>query len=158
MMEQLAAKLSLRGYTLRSGAADGADTAFEDGCDSVHGEKEIYIAWNGFSGRLMGMNGVVHLRECKERLSYTMAEQVHPAWDRLSRGAQGLHARNCYQVLGRGLDSPSKFLVCWAPTDKQGVPKGGTRTAWVLAIQNNIPCVNLAVPADLERIQRYLED
>ena len=33
--------LATKGYTLRSGGAKGADTAFENGCDSVIGSKEI---------------------------------------------------------------------------------------------------------------------
>ena len=99
------------------------------------------------------------------RLSLKLAQQaeliaaeVHPTWDRLSQGARGLHSRNCFQVLGSDLSSPSKFLVCWAQIDKHGVPKGGTRTSWVLATQNNIPRYNLIIPEHLERISKYLEE
>lgn len=35
------------GFVLRSGAAKGADEAFELGCDMVQGKKEIYIPWRG---------------------------------------------------------------------------------------------------------------
>ena len=36
-------------FVLRSGGASGADTAFERGCDSVGGEKQIFLPWKGFN-------------------------------------------------------------------------------------------------------------
>lgn len=39
-MYKIGKYLASKGYTLRSGGAIGADTAFENGCDSVKGEKE----------------------------------------------------------------------------------------------------------------------
>lgn len=156
VMTALASKLEANGWILRSGAADGADTGFENGVTNPL-NKEIFIAWNGFSGRKETEEGVYCLKGAITQQAESIASEVHPAWDRLSRGAKGLHSRNCFQVLGQDLKSPSKFLVCWAEIDKHGVPKGGTRTAWVLATQNNIPCYNLVIPEHLERISRYLE-
>ena len=157
LMTKLAAKLEAQGWTLRSGAADGADTGFENGVSNPE-NKEIFIAWNGFSGRKETEEGVYCLKGEITQQAETIAAEVHPAWDRLSHGARGLHSRNCFQVLGSDLSSPSKFLVCWAQIDKHGVPKGGTRTSWVLATQNNIPCYNLIIPEHLERISKYLEE
>jgi predicted Rossmann fold nucleotide-binding protein DprA/Smf involved in DNA uptake len=42
LMYLLGRKLATDGYVLRSGHADGADLAFEKGCDSVNGRKEIF--------------------------------------------------------------------------------------------------------------------
>jgi len=42
--------LATKGFILRSGHADGADLAFEKGCDTVNGKKEIYLPWKGFNG------------------------------------------------------------------------------------------------------------
>lgn len=157
LMTQLAGKLEVNGWILRSGAADGADTGFENGVTApLH--KEIYIAWNGFSGRYDSEDGVYCLKGEITQQAESIASELHPAWDRLSRGARGLHSRNCFQVLGSDLFSPSKFLVCWAPVDKHNVPKGGTRTSWMLATQNNIPCYNLIIPEHSERISKYLEE
>lgn len=53
IMWKIGRYLALNGYTLRSGGgAKGADTAFENGCDSVRGSKEIFYA-NNNKGTLM---------------------------------------------------------------------------------------------------------
>ena len=49
-MMKCGAYLANKGYTLRSGGADGADLAFERGCDKYDGIKEIYLPWTGFNG------------------------------------------------------------------------------------------------------------
>lgn len=51
VMYKFAQKMALHGAVLRSGGADGADTAFELGCDKQQGKKEIYLPWQGFNGR-----------------------------------------------------------------------------------------------------------
>lgn len=86
--------------------------------------------------------------------------QVHPAWGLtrpngapiLSMGAKMLHTRNVFQVLGKNLDKPSSFLICYAEVDKDGIPKGGTRTAWQIAKSRGIPCFNTFLPEDKARI------
>lgn len=40
---QVATKLGKEGWVLRSGAARGADSAFEAGAYAAHGGKEIYL-------------------------------------------------------------------------------------------------------------------
>ncbi len=50
IMTLLASKLEREGWSLRSGAADGADTFFERGVSNPN-NKQVFIAWNGFSGR-----------------------------------------------------------------------------------------------------------
>ena len=37
VMEKLGAAFAKKGFVLRSGGADGADSAFERGCDSANG-------------------------------------------------------------------------------------------------------------------------
>lgn len=156
VMQAAAYKLAAGGWTLRSGAAEGADQAFEAGCDRANGKKEIFIAWDGFCGRRQGHNGVVRLRECDEVGAYALAAQVHPAWDKLKRGGQGLHARNCYQVLGANLSAPSKFLMAYATLDKHGEPKGGTRTAIKLAEKWGVQVINLYIEEDLQRVEEWI--
>lgn len=50
LMAVVAAKREDDGFILRSGGADGADTAFESGVVSSD-MKEIYLPWKGFNGR-----------------------------------------------------------------------------------------------------------
>ena len=48
--------------------------------------------------------------------------------------------RNVYQVIGKDLESPSKFVVCWTP---KGEIVGGTAQAMKLAQKLDIPIFNL---------------
>lgn len=157
IIQNVASILGKQGWVLRSGGADGADSAFEAGCDAVQGSKKIYIPWDGFNGRQQDGQSVLTLDQGDRAGAIDLVKDVHPAYSALSRGALALHARNAYQVLGLYLDTPSKFLLCYAPVDKYGVPKGGTRTSWVLAQMFDIPCFNLGNYRDYERVTKLLE-
>lgn len=50
LMTDVAKILGQHGWTLRSGGARGADTAFEDGAKGF--KREIYLPWRGFNGHL----------------------------------------------------------------------------------------------------------
>lgn len=152
LMKLFATKMESKGYILRSGGADGADTAFESG---VVSKKEIYLPWPRFNNR-QGVHLDVHLDMLSVQDKATaaaIAESVHPAWERLSEGARKLHTRNVLQVLGNDLASPSSFLICWAEEDKRGNISGGTRTAWMLAEKYGVRKYNLFNP-DTERMVR----
>lgn len=149
LMKDIAEWLFLKGYTLRSGGADGADTAFESG---AHRQCEIYIPWDGFNS-LPSTEEYICLRDMMNAdKAKEIAESVHPAWDRLSSGAKSLHTRNTYQVLGMDLQSPSKFLICYSKPQGKSI-SGGTRTAWEIAKQFGIPCFNLYRDEDRARIE-----
>jgi len=143
-MQKIAVSLRKKGLTLRSGAADGADAYFESGAKEA---KEIYLPWPKFNDHPSRLCSV-------SQAALEMAETVHPAWENLSQGAQKLHGRNCYQVLGRDLKTPSDFLVCWT---KDGKLRGGTATALTLAKMNNIPIYNLGKTEDWEQIARVIQ-
>ena len=136
--------LATKGYTLRSGGAKGADTAFENGCDSVGGNKEIFYA-NNNKGTLM-LTEVIPLAE-------QIASSVHPAWDRCNEYARKLHTRNVAQVMGADLKHPVDFLVCWT---KNGKKIGGTSTAISIAEMNNIPVFNLYFESDLQKLRELV--
>lgn len=138
LMNRIAAHLARQGYTLRSGGAGGADTAFEAGCDAAAGQKQIFIPWSGFSGRRAGEPGV-HVGVGPNALA--LAERMHPNWSACSRGARALHARNGYQVLGPKLDTPVDFVVCWTPQAHRG---GGTGQALRIAESHGITIYDLA--------------
>jgi len=140
-MQKLATRLSELGYTLLSGAATGADSAFEAGCT---GTKEIYLPWAGFSGR--SGTDYVDLPSTEGR---RVAEILHPGWKRLREPSQALMARNSHQVLGRDLRSPVDFVICWTPdgcTTEGGRSRetGGTGQAIALADRWGVPVLNLA--------------
>lgn len=129
---KVSAFLAEKGFTLRSGHAEGADLAFETGCDSVRGSKEIYVPWKRFNGSDSDLTPT--------QVAFTKAKALHPAWEKLARGGRALHARNCHQVLGVSLLAKSDFLICWT---LGGAATGGTRTAIVLAEENGVPIYNL---------------
>jgi len=122
--------LSKQGMVLRSGGADGADTAFERGAV----QKEIFLP-----GKMFNRNESPLFPPSKA--AFDMAAEIHPAWNRCSPWARLLHARNCHQILGQNLDDPVRFVVFWATLDSSGTPRGGTRTAVVLALSKGVPCV-----------------
>jgi hypothetical protein len=133
-MTTIAQQLAGHGWLLRSGGADGADMAFESGCDSVSGPKEIFIPWKGF-------NNSSSLLYAPTKDSFVLASTIHPAWEHLSYGARKLHARNAHQILGIELDDPVDLVICWT---KNGKEVGGTSTAIKLAKQYKIRIINLA--------------
>lgn len=149
--------LARYGFILRSGAADGADTAFEQGCNHVNGGKKIYLPWKNFNKRFD-----IRFTEISTA-AFELAATLHPGWKYLKQGAQKLHARNTYQVLGEFLDSPSDFTVCWtddgAETIEQITSKtGGTATAIRLSCLKGIPVFNLRNEASVERFKTFLKD
>ena len=139
--------LAEKGWVLRSGGAKGADSAFEEGCDSVGGLKEIYIPWQGFNGR----TGIVVATPEAE----VMASKYHPAWDKCSSGAKKLHTRNIPQVLGEDLQTLTDMVVCWTVGGKRG---GGTGQALRVAQDYNIPIFDLALPEALFELKLFIKE
>lgn len=140
-MQEFAYHAARQGWTLRSGAAQGADATFELGCDDFGGSKEIFLPWALFNGHTSPLytpsDGALKL-----------AKEIHPAWDYLSIAAKRLVARNMHQILGKNLNAPVGCVVCWTPdgcesADKYGKKTGGTGTAIVLASLNDIPVFNI---------------
>lgn len=126
------------GIVLRSGDAQGADTAFRKGCDYAGGNKEIYIPWKGFNGSNDGI--VVDKHSPIYAEARRIAECYHPAWDRLSDAGKELMVRNSFQVLGEDLRTLSNFVMCWT---EKGKLKGGTAQAIRIAQDFNIPVLNV---------------
>lgn len=122
-MSNIAMQLALRGIVLRSGAAKGADEAFEAGCDMIRGPKVIRCA-------TLWQPALDH------------AAQFHPNWAACNEHAQGLHARNSLIMIGDDFASPVSFVVCWTAG---GAVKGGTGQALRIAAALQIPVWNLAV-------------
>lgn len=139
----MAKKFALSGWLLRSGGASGCDEAFERGFDRNDDNKEIYLPWRNFNDNNSSLYNIT-----KE--AFDLASTIHPNWQYLSAGAKKLHARNCYQCLGYDLKNKGNLLICWT---KDGKEVGGTRTALILAKQNNIPIINLATDVvDIDKI------
>lgn len=133
LMSAIAYTLARDGWKLRSGAADGADSAFESGALDGLGAVEIWLPWSRFNGHPSPL--------IPSPAAFEMAARFHPAWAACSRGARALHARNCHQVLGPDLTSPVSFVLCWTPS---GSGSGGTGQALRIARAHSIPIFDLA--------------
>jgi hypothetical protein len=154
LLTELASRLAQRGYLLRSGHAPGADQAFERGADR---HAEVYLPWPTFEASVTCAAGYVQRHPSPQAVK--MAAAHHPAWERLGRGPRSLHARNCHQILGRALDDPACFVVCWTPdgaTTAPGPSTGGTGQALRIAAAQHIPVFNLARDQDLQRVQAFV--
>jgi len=134
MMADAGRQLCEIGLTLRSGAAAGADAAFERGCDITDPRnKEIFLPWKGFND-----HPSQYFRPTQEALR--LSENYHPGWTRLSDGSRLLMARNAHQLLGPTLNDPALFVACWTPEGKAG---GGTGQAIRIAKDAGIPVFDL---------------
>lgn len=133
--------LARTGCTLRSGGANGADTAFEEGCDIGKGVKEIYLPWRGFNYRITGTTKHASDVYLIPPVAFELAAKFHPArWTDLKEGVQKLMARNAQQVLGRDLDTPAHFILCFTPL---GSGSGGTGQAIRMAKAYDIPVFDM---------------
>jgi hypothetical protein len=128
MFEDLACALRLGGYWLRSGGAEGADSAFELGASFMkpgtgrHGRARIFRA------------------DDATPMAIEMARRHHPCWGLCDTYARRLHGRNAMIILGPELNEPVKFVLCWTPDEE----KGGTALGIRIARARGIPVVNFA--------------
>lgn len=157
LMTSAADQLENEGLILRSGGAEGADTAFDTGVKKPK-NKQIIIPWNGFGGLNSNTPGVQAFPyTCNISQALAITKKYHPAWDKLSRTVQTLMARNACQVLGTQLDQPALFVLCWTPGGKAG---GGTGQAIRIAHAYGIPVFDLGgmpLGAIDEKINQLLE-
>lgn len=129
LMNNIAAHLSNCDFTLRSGGANGADTAFSVGSN----KSEHYLPWPKYNGNSSTL--------CEPSLeAIEIASKFHPNWGACSQGVRKLHGRNAHIILGENLDSPVDFVICWT---KNGKDSGGTGLAIRLAEFLDIPVYNL---------------
>lgn len=163
-MTAAARVLEARGFTLRSGFAGGADTAFELGT-ARDDQREIFAPWKGFGSnpnsrheekrwsqirRYEQITGerFVPAKACMlegamARRSEELAAPHHPKWHELPDGHRRLHARNMGQVLGPNLDVPARFEMAWTV---DGKATGGTGQAIRVAEASGIPVLNMHNP------------
>ena len=145
-MTRIARFLAVKSYTLRSGGADGADTAFMHGVNTASLEgypklMEIYTPWHNFNN----LSGNYILEGASEEAE-EIASRYHPAWHKCSSGAKKLHARNTHQILGTDCKSPVRFVLYWCPKGPDGRPQGGTAQALRIAESYEIPMYMIGTP------------
>jgi hypothetical protein len=124
-MKRLAGQLENAGFHLRSGGAEGADSAFASGVKDE-------------------TNQTVYEPRHATPEMIKFAANFHPAWAQVVKGGwEKLHARNVMQILGRNFTdaaNASDFVVYY---DNPLVSRGGTKTAVAIAAKKGIPAFNL---------------
>ena len=141
LMRKIATYLSFFDYTLRSGGADGADSAFESGSTN----SEIFLPWSNFNNK----EGIV----CSHQLAIELAMRFHPHYSNLSIGAKKLMHRNSHQLFGVNMNTPSDFVICWTPNGKGN---GGTGQALRIAKHYNIPIFDIGHYNNIDVAKREL--
>jgi hypothetical protein len=148
LMTRIASKLESDSHILRSGGANGADSAFEAGV-SEDEHKEVYLPWRGFNGNPS------ELYTYHSKFS-DIASKFHPNWSRLSETVRKLMIRNVAQVLGPTPDSiHSDFVICWTP---DGRASGGTGQAVRIAMWYDITVYNLYFQKEIDQFEKYIEE
>jgi hypothetical protein len=172
LMAKFAKKCCSLGYIGRSGGADGCDISLEIGVrDYIAEEKlplmatgiymEVYLPWKDFNKRNSETEGYYTLERLhNKQTAEVIASETHPAWDRCKQGAQKLHTRNVYQLLGQDLETPSRFVLCWAKpkyNDRRTEEvQGGTATAVKLGIKNGVEIINLYHEDQFNRVKDWI--
>ena len=134
------------GYTLRSGGAKGADTAFELGVKS-QSNKNIYRVSQEFN-----FNQNMFASKKLEKHVPIPLTKMRPV-------VRKLLIRNAFQIYGSDVSSPvlSRFLICWTPTvDYTSIEAGGTRYAVLMAQEENIPVYNFSELLEEDYNHNYL--
>ena len=131
-MTKIAEFLEKEGFILRSGAAEGADSAFEEGVNDEK-NKEIFLPWEKFN-----KNGSILFSP--PTWSYLLASFYHPNWENLKIQVKRLMARNMCQILGFNGNEKVEFVICFT---LDGKDSGGTGQALRVARNLKIPILNL---------------
>lgn len=135
IMRMIALELSKNNFLLRSGGAKGADQAFESGV--INNNKEIFYANDATDESINYIKTILSPSHISNLDSYSLK----------------LHARNSFQILGKELNDPVNFVICYT---EDGKKKGGTRTAILIAEKNNIPIFNLGSENGLYDLKIFL--
>lgn len=170
---------ALSGWKVRSGAADGADTAFEVGArlayrflSEINPEKypkgqynivqEIFIPWSNFNGRKDDLKAGYSSKISKAEID--LAIKYHPAGDTLKQSLKNLMARNVLQILGREINGERSLVnevICYTPDGaetKTNYKTGGTGQAIRIANDFNIPVFNLVGEQGADHIDNVIQE
>jgi hypothetical protein len=174
LMEEIGFFLCEKKWVLRSGAAPGADSAFERGAlaakpsyGAANCPIQVWLPWPGFEGRPEGNGWDYRVGHPADE---EIAERFHPYWGRCSQGARKLHTRNVAQILGSRIthygsvndmdpeiveyrEPVSKFVLCWTPG---GLGGGGTGQAIRIAKHYGVRVFDLGKPEVEARLRARL--
>ena len=169
-MTEVSKYLESIGYTLRSGRAQGADTAFEKG---VLYKKEIFggfdatgpvekaVAHEIHPNLLGAMEGAKNKKIKTKLAEGATQKEAEKAGERSSWSVENLMARNTNQIFGKNLDTPVDFVLAYDPSGWVGKgerpQKGGTLQAIDMASRKGIPVINMANPTWRAELKKAID-
>lgn len=167
-MVAIAQGLAARGMVLRSGHADGADLAFEQGARD--GAAEIFLPWPEFNWQHAPVSRRHRFYATPTEAAMRDWVRFHPNPQACSPGAAKLHARNLHELMGyeytmSGRNFPpgsaGDFIVCWTPDGAESEAEcsehtGGTGTVIRAADHFRVPVFNLARPGRDRALEAFI--
>lgn len=144
LCEHIGKYLAVRGFTVSTGNALGADQAFARGGNQVNpGLVELHLPWVGYEASAVLEGNLVVVDGDDSELSETAAF-CHPSWSRLRRGTRALMTRNVGIVRGA-----SQVVAFPGKT-------GGTRHSIRVAQRFRIPVMDLSELSSLQRVMAVI--
>ena len=143
---------------MQTGGCEGPDHQIEKGHAFIAPKNvEVFIPWEGYNKRSK-QELSVQAGTCIDSMTIAKKYYEHPVknktWNDLSQGAKKLMARNGYQVLGKDLNTPVDFIICYTP---KGEIVGGTGQALRIAKDYGIKVINLGNKEHLKTIINLLK-
>lgn len=149
-MQFISSFLSTKNYTLMSGGAVGADSAFEIGTDN----KIIFLHDKCIINLQNALPSQYYYLQSKWDSAYNLAKKYyHSDLTLRSDYVKRLMTRNVFQILGADLNSISDFVICWT---KDGKASGGTGQALRIAEAYNVPIYNMKNDKDMINLKKFL--
>jgi len=150
LFPSIGAMCAAKGHVLQTGGCNGPDKEIETGhAFLAPSNVEVFIPWEGYNKR-SGRELSVQTGTCLESILIAKKYYIHPnrdkTWDNLKYSHKQLMARNGYQVLGKDLNTPVDFVICYTP---KGEIIGGTGQALRIAKDYGIKVINLGNPNHL---------
>jgi len=159
VMTSIATYMSGKGWTLRSGHAEGADKSFEQIMVDFKNPnpREIYLPWKGYNGADKSNFYISPVNYPFTDEEERITKFYHPNWAKCTPSARLLHKRNTRIILGladaENFARPVRMVICWT---EQGKIIGGTGQALRLAKGLNIPVVNFGEARDQQELEALI--
>jgi len=135
------------GWTLRTGAAQGADQAFAEGALSVGGSVILCLPWNSYESHWVDQCLVQSCASARvlsnhDHGHHASVDTYHPAPEKLSGAVRKLHARNSLII------TPCTFVLAFP-----GINLGGTGQGIRIAEGDGIEVIRLDIPEQRKRVE-----
>ena len=150
IMTELAMELESSGIILRSAAHPEMHSAFLRGVEAV-GKKEVYVTWS--HGRHSQHR--IHpsqIDSATKALSLSIIQRFLPHMTVSQITQHDFISMAPYLILGRDLNTPSRFVICWTP---DGLGQHGVGPALRIARYYGIPVFDLGCSKSLAAFRNF---